>query len=77
METPVKICEHDLCIYNQDNRCICKYVEIDCTGMCSSCILSNIPKDVQEGYKNKTLKRLGTDYHERMAELISRAIKNA
>jgi len=45
--------------------------------MCSSCILSNIPKDVQEGYKNKTLKRLGTDYHERMAELISRAIKNA
>jgi len=51
-------CEFNLCIYNDDNDCILKKIEINGAGYCESCILPDISEELLKTLKRETLNNL-------------------
>ena len=59
METKIKKCELDLCIYNKDKECTLDHISLDALSMCNSCIIPTIPDKILDKLKLDTLRRLG------------------
>ena len=53
-------CENLFCIYQKDNQCILDEIDLDITGMCTSCIYINIDNESLEKSKNELLNKYRT-----------------
>jgi len=48
-------CENCFCIYQKNNKCILKNIELDVLGQCHECIYVDIPQKYLEALKNEKL----------------------
>ena len=48
-------CENIFCVYQKNDECILKEIELDVLGQCRQCIYINLPQTILEEQKNKTL----------------------
>ena len=48
-------CEFDYCIYNKEYACILDEIQIDALGICASCEIVVIQKEIVEKYKKARL----------------------
>jgi len=55
-------CEFDLCIYNHNDCCSLKEIEIDEVGMCESCITISLPDKLLELIKKEQIKEMEDRY---------------
>lgn len=51
-------CSYDFCIYNDNKKSILDDISINGEGCCADIVLPNIPKEILDHYKLKTLKEL-------------------
>ena len=51
-------CEFEYCIYNMDNACILKNIEVNMLGMCDSCIVVSLEQDFLERMKMEQLEKI-------------------
>ena len=51
-------CEHELCIYQRDNRCILDTPNTDATGMCANCMIVTLDINFLNAKKDKQLQKL-------------------
>jgi len=51
-------CEHELCIYQRDNKCILDTPNTDATGMCANCLLVTLDTNFLNAEKDKQLQKL-------------------
>jgi len=51
-------CEVEYCIYNQAFACMLDEIQIDGVGLCDSCEMIAVPKELMEQYKKERLKEM-------------------
>ncbi len=51
-------CENALCIYNEDMICSLDEIYLNSCGMCTDCIIPNIPQEILQSCKKIAIKRL-------------------
>ena len=56
------ICENEYCIYNDGFDCTLKSIELNNMGICTSCIMITLDKDILEAYKQQQLKKVSEEY---------------
>ena len=55
------ICENEYCIHQKNRKCTLDTISVDEFGKCSECIIPNIPYNLLEKAKKKTLQKLETE----------------
>ncbi len=51
-------CENIFCIYHKGGICTLSRIELNASGICTSCILINIPEQTLNDLKEKTLQEM-------------------
>lgn len=51
-------CEFNDCIYNKGSSCILDEIQVNSLGMCESCEIVAVPKEILETLKNRRLKEI-------------------
>lgn len=51
-------CENEFCIYQKQNKCVLKSVQLDIQGNCENCLYINIEEDTLTHLKEKLLEDL-------------------
>jgi len=51
-------CENEFCIYQNENKCRCKKIEIDSLGICETCIKISLDKNFLATEKKRQLKEI-------------------
>jgi len=49
-------CKLELCIFNENGKCVVKEIDIDALGNCKSSLLVKIPTEEMSKYKENILK---------------------
>ncbi len=54
-------CENEYCIYQKNGKCIADSITLDISGVCTTCILVDIPKDELERFKEEQRVRMSDE----------------